>query len=371
MADDLRQVPFKITEPDRIASQRYYDEAFYKAECEHLWPHVWQMACRLEEIPEVGDWAEYSNLGKSVIVVRTKDGIKAHHNACRHRGVPLNEGNGHGNCKGKGFICPFHGWRFNMDGENTFVYGKHLFEERQLDQADLALKPCRVETWGGCAFINHDDNAPSLRETMGPVLDRLTAHGQDGQRAEWWYATHIPANWKVAMEAFMEGYHVMRTHPQLQKAVPVLYNSMYGHDTGGISDAVNPDWTKEQNVAAQLYNLQLLSEGMAGMVHAKEVAIARAVIGLLADREHFPSTVASLDGDNGRLAQDHASPRHVDERVGRAEIDGNIVRKYAANTKRHSQSAPGTPTCSQFGVAARDLCPSWRTSRPVSTTILQ
>ena len=111
-----RQVPFKITEPDRIPSPRYYDEDFYKAEVENLWPHVWQMACRLELIPEVGDWIEYSNLGKSVIVVRTKDGVKAYHNACRHRGVPLNDGQSHGNCKGKGFICPFHGWRWNMEG---------------------------------------------------------------------------------------------------------------------------------------------------------------------------------------------------------------------------------------------------------------
>lgn len=81
------------------------------------------MACRLETIPEVGDWIEYSNVGKSVIVVRTKDGIKAHHNHCRHRGVPIAGGksNEHGNCARAGFVCPFHGWRWNMDGENTFV----------------------------------------------------------------------------------------------------------------------------------------------------------------------------------------------------------------------------------------------------------
>ncbi len=274
---ETRQVPFKVTDPERIDSRRYFDPAFYQAEVDHLWPHVWQMACRLEQIAEVGDWIEYSNLGKSVIVVRAKDGIKAYHNACRHRGVPLVESNGHGNCKGKGFICPFHGWRWNTDGQNTFVYGKHLFDARQLDAGEIALRACRVETWGGCAFINHDPDAPSLHDTLGPVLKALTAHGQDGQRAEWCVGVHLPANWKVALEAFMEGYHVMRTHPQLQKASPVLYNTMYGHDTGGIGDQVNPDWTKEQNVAAQMRSLELLSEGMNGMVHAKEVEIARGV----------------------------------------------------------------------------------------------
>lgn len=274
---NLHAVPFAITDPERIPVQRYYDDAFYQLECERLWPHVWQMACRLEQIPEIGDWVEYSNIGKSVIVVRTGDGVKAFHNACRHRGVMLAQG-GHGNCRQDGFICPFHGWRWNMDGANTFVYGRHLFSEQQLDGDDLALKPCRVELWGGCAFVNFDDAAPPLRDCLGPVADRLEAHGADKLRAEWWYATTLPANWKVAMEAFMEGYHVMKTHPQLQRATPMLYNAMYGSDTGGIGLAANPNLSVRQNIEAQLKHMELLSEGMAGMIHAKEVAIARQLL---------------------------------------------------------------------------------------------
>src|SRR3954451_510273 len=95
----FRPVPFQIVDPERIPTPRYYDEEFYRLEGEHLWPHVWQMACRLEQIPNVGDWVEYSILGKSVIVVRGKAGVKASHNAGRHRGVPLAPEGGHGNCK--------------------------------------------------------------------------------------------------------------------------------------------------------------------------------------------------------------------------------------------------------------------------------
>ena len=165
-----------------------------------------------------------------------------------------------------------------MDGSNTFVYGKHLFSERQLDKAQLALRPCRLELWGGCAFINFDDNAPSFRECIGPLTDRLEAHGASNLRSEWWYATVLPANWKLAMEAFMEGYHVMRTHPQLYAATPSLYNTMYGQDTGGIGQAANPNRTARENIQQQLQSLQLLSEGMAGMVHKKEIAIARELL---------------------------------------------------------------------------------------------
>ena len=91
------------------------------------------MACRLEEIPEVGDWVEYKILNDSVIIVRTRSGVKAFHNACRHRGMRL--ASNHGNCADNGFICPFHGWRFNMDGENTFVFGRKIFSEENLEKA--------------------------------------------------------------------------------------------------------------------------------------------------------------------------------------------------------------------------------------------
>ena len=278
LAEQLSPVnPLKIENPALIPAARYYDEEFYRLECEELWPNVWQMACRLEQIPNVGDWIEYSNVGKSVIVVRTKDGVKAHQNHCRHRGVPIagGKGNEHGNCAKSGFICPFHGWRWNMEGECTFVYGRHLFDEELLQKDDLALRPVRVETWGGCAFINHNPDAPSLRESLGPVLDRLEARGMSKLRAEWWFGAVLPANWKVAMEAFMEGYHVMKTHPQLQHAQPSLYNARYGNETGGLGPLVNPNLSVKDNIQEAITSMELLSAGMAGLVHAKEVEIAK------------------------------------------------------------------------------------------------
>lgn len=270
--------PFPVVDPELIPAGRYYDETFFRTEAEKLWPHVWQMACRLEQIPEIGDWVEYSILGKSVIVVRTRQGVKAFHNACRHRGVPFAAEGGHGNCASAGFICPFHGWRWNIEGECTFVYGRHLFSEALLDEDDLALRHCRVETWGGCAFVNFDDDAPSFAHSMGPVLDRLESRRLSTMRAEWWYATVLPANWKTAMEAFMEGYHVMRTHPQLQQAAPALYNARYGNDTDGLGPAINPNLSARDNVAQQFRNMELLNEGMAGLVHVKELEIARACL---------------------------------------------------------------------------------------------
>lgn len=288
MADNfqaVQSVPFQVTDPERIPAQRYHDEEFYRLENEHLWPHVWQMACRLELIPNVGDWIEYSNLGKSVIVVRTREGVKAYHNACRHRGVKLAEG--HGNCEKKGFTCPFHGWHWNMQGENTFVYGRPLFSEHQLDKAELALPKVRVEEWGGCAFINFDDSAPSFRDSIGYVADNLEAHNLHKARAEWWYATELPSNWKLAMEAFMEALHVMRTHPQLYSVGEAFFGPRYNLPRDPEAARAMREVKAEQAVdqptlreKVEIYvdYLECISEGMAGMCHAKDVATAKGMI---------------------------------------------------------------------------------------------
>ena len=55
-------VPFAIEEPDRIPKQRYLDPGFFALEHEQLWLRTWQMACRLEEIPEPHDFVEYEIL---------------------------------------------------------------------------------------------------------------------------------------------------------------------------------------------------------------------------------------------------------------------------------------------------------------------
>ena len=265
----LAAVPLRVADPERIPSKRYYDQAFFDLEREKLWPHVWQMACRLEEIPEVGDYVEYRLFDKSVIVVRSKTGVKAFHNACRHRGVQLVSERG--NCKTRGFICPFHGWRWNSEGENTFVFGKQIFSEEVLDKAELNLVPCRLETWGGHAFINFDDDAPGLMESLGPVTKKLDDRNVEKLKMEWWYATVLPTNWKLAMEAFMEGYHVMRTHPQLhQQMMPEI--NPYGPDLGAKGGETRT--TPRQFVEKTLKFFATNGEGMAGMILKSEVEIA-------------------------------------------------------------------------------------------------
>jgi phenylpropionate dioxygenase-like ring-hydroxylating dioxygenase large terminal subunit len=252
-------VPFAIELPDRIPKQRYYDPEFFALEAERLWPRVWQMACRLEEIPNPGDFAEYEILDQSVVVVRQADlSVRAFENACRHRGVRVVQGRGHTD---SGFTCPFHGWCYANDGANTAVTRRKAFAPHNLEPADLDLTPVRCETWGGCAWINLSDEAPPLRQCIEPAATILDGWKVESLRAEWWYAARLPANWKLAEEAFVEQYHVLEAHPQLRIPDRIVPRNVESFDPRRWLDG-------------ELQYLRVMSEGMDGMVHASDVEIA-------------------------------------------------------------------------------------------------
>jgi Rieske 2Fe-2S family protein len=260
MALDQRSlpVPFAIEVADRIPAERYRDPAFFALEADLLWPRAWQMACRLEQIPNPGDYAEYSLLDDSVIVVRGDDGaVRAFQNACRHRGVRLVEGTG--SCEG-GFTCPFHGWCYGTDGANTFVSRRRTFSDHNLADGDIDLVPVRCETWGGCAWINLDPDARPLRDSIEPFATVMDGWQLESMRAEWWYAFRLPVNWKLAEEAFMEQYHVLETHPQLR--IPGRYPAKDG------------SFDPQVFLESELHYLRVMSEGMSGMVHADDLGVA-------------------------------------------------------------------------------------------------
>jgi phenylpropionate dioxygenase-like ring-hydroxylating dioxygenase large terminal subunit len=258
-------VPYAVEVPDRIRKERYYDPDFYRMEVELLWPRVWQMACRLEEIPEPGDFAEYEILDQSVVVVRAEDrGVQAFHNTCRHRGVRVVQGRGSAS---SGFVCPFHGWCYGPDGRNTKVTQARAFSEHNLQPAELDLTPVRCETWGGCAWINLDDQAPPLRDCIEPFASVFDAWKVESWRAEWWHACRLPVNWKLAQEAFVEQYHVLEAHPQLR--IP-----------GRFPTRSPAEFDPRKFVEAELRYLRTMSEGMGGMVHARDVEIAAGLQGV-------------------------------------------------------------------------------------------
>jgi phenylpropionate dioxygenase-like ring-hydroxylating dioxygenase large terminal subunit len=302
----LGAVPHAMTKPDRVPKERYFAADFYQAEVEQLWPRVWQMACRLEEIPAPFDFVEYEILDQSIVVVRTEDmGVVAFQNACRHRGVKV--AIGHGTCE-SGFTCPFHGWCYGPDGTNTGVPRRRSFEPHNLEAGDLDLTPVRCETWGGCAWINLDDDAPPLRTCLEPFATSLDAWKVESLRVEWWYACRLPVNWKLAIEAFVEAYHVPQAHPQL--VIPTRYGRREGEP-----------FDRAGYIEADIRYLREMSDGMAGMVHADDVRIAEG----LRDVE-LPDEPGAAMASWNRTLNDAVTRWHRDRGADIPDLDKLAVR---------------------------------------------
>jgi nitrite reductase/ring-hydroxylating ferredoxin subunit len=210
--NDVSQLGARTAEkPTVIPVEAYVSPAYARAEGEKLWPKVWQMACRVEELPKVGDYVTYDILDESIIVVRTAaDKIEAFYNVCQHRGRRLTEGCGHT----AQFYCRFHGWRWELNGENAYVLDPEDWGTA-LNKDNLRLKRVQVGTWGGWVFVNMDPDCEPLAEYLKPASPMLDMYELDKMRFSWRQRTVFRCNWKVGLEAFNESYHAASSHPQL------------------------------------------------------------------------------------------------------------------------------------------------------------
>lgn len=195
-----------------VAADHYISPEFAKIEAEKLWYRVWQMACREEEIPNVGDYYTYDIVDQSIIVIRVAaDEIKAYYNVCPHRGRTITEGCGHA----ARLFCKFHGWSWKLDGTIAKVVDRHEWPEESLTDDDLNLVPVKVGRWSGWVYINMDPDSISLEEHLAPAKAYLDPYDIGGMNYHWRKSTIFDCNWKVALEAFNEGYHVQTTHNQM------------------------------------------------------------------------------------------------------------------------------------------------------------
>ena len=196
---------------DDVPIDRYFDKAFHNREVEKVWRKTWQWACRLEDIPNIGDHVVYDIVHDSVIVVRTgpaSTDIRAYVNACLHRGTQLRI---EGGCV-KQFKCPFHGFTWGLDGCLKDVPEAWDFDH--IDWESFSLPELKVGTWGGFVFINFDEQCESLIDYLEILPEHFATFALEDRYKAIHVAKIMPCNWKLCAEAFVEAYHVSSAHPQ-------------------------------------------------------------------------------------------------------------------------------------------------------------
>jgi phenylpropionate dioxygenase-like ring-hydroxylating dioxygenase large terminal subunit len=193
--------------PD-IPAARYVDPQFLDLEKQGVWKRSWLYAGHTSQAAKPGSWFLMRNSGAPILIVRDLQGaFRAFYNSCRHRGGPLvTEDAG----QGRGFVCGYHGWSYALDGQLKSVRDKRDFVD--LDFACRSLVPVRCETLGSWIFINEDANAPTLLESLGPVVAELRQFDLDNLMLVHSASYDVPCNVKVLLDVFLEVYHLKSIH---------------------------------------------------------------------------------------------------------------------------------------------------------------
>ncbi len=245
---------------DDIDVARYVSREHHDREMTELWPRVWQMACRLEHLPNVGDHVVYEVGDLSLIVVRVADdgtatpdspSIRAFHNSCLHRGTTLVEGSGNVAF----FKCPFHGFAWSLDG--TFRGMPAPWDFPHVEASSFCLPEAAVAIWGGFVMVNPDRSAEPFERYSTPLAAHFDPYPLDDRYVAHHGCQVVDANWKVTQEAFMEGYHIATTHP---------HTIRFANDLDCAYDTYGP------NVSRLIQALAVPATHLVGQVSQHEIA---------------------------------------------------------------------------------------------------
>jgi phenylpropionate dioxygenase-like ring-hydroxylating dioxygenase large terminal subunit len=182
--------------------------------------------CPSAALPTAGSYVARDAAGTPIVAVRGTDGrVRAFRNACRHRGTQLVRGAG---CE-KAFVCRYHGWTYALDGRLRHVPHEHGFPG--LDKGTRGLVPVEAVELQGVVFVAQDpprvadaslDGLPPLIAPSYRLVD--TSEGD------------VPANWKILVEGFLEGYHIRSTHSET--FYPVQFDNLNVVETFGRNNRV-------------------------------------------------------------------------------------------------------------------------------------
>lgn len=163
----------------------------------------------MDEIAEPDAFKLWETAGQPVVILHARSGaVNAFYNTCSHRGAPVvTEDRG----KRARLTCKYHGWTYDDEGALVSIRDPEDF--RDLNFSCRSLTRVRCERYGSLIFVNFDPDAPSLLAWLGPIAKEWEEFQFDKLRLVDRYIWDLDCNWKIAMEANTEVYHVKSIHP--------------------------------------------------------------------------------------------------------------------------------------------------------------
>ncbi len=214
----------------------YTSPEFMHWERDHLFAPGWFAIGFGADVATPGDMRRVDALGQSMLVVRDRsNALRVFHNVCRHRGRRLLDED----CRHAAAIrCPYHAWTYALDGTlrgTPHVGGAGVHEVAGFDKNPYSLFTIRSHVWRDIVFINLDGNAPPFETFIAPVEARLARLWGDGgaeslqPAADGFLEMEVVSNWKLAVENYLEAYHLPVVHPGLNSYSPLANHYAY-HD---------------------------------------------------------------------------------------------------------------------------------------------
>jgi phenylpropionate dioxygenase-like ring-hydroxylating dioxygenase large terminal subunit len=204
-------------------------EDYYELEKDAVFRKTWVNVGHTSQCPNIGNYfvQEVAVLNASVLVIHGKDGnMRAFHNVCSHRGNKLvwdDRG------KTKNYVsCSFHGWAFDLEGKLKSVLDEGSFYD--IDKSCLGLTTIRTAVWRGFIFITFNPDIEPLEEYLGPLVEEMEDRNFEDLDLLFRYEIEEECNWKIAIDAQNEMYHVPVLGP-IHRGVGFIYY----HTPGGLA----------------------------------------------------------------------------------------------------------------------------------------
>jgi choline monooxygenase len=205
-----------LSQASTIPAVWYIDPRIAELERLSVFSKSWQLVARLDQLKKPGEFVSTTVAGEPVVVVRGADGVlRAFYNVCRHHAAAVVAQP----CGQASHLhCPYHGWNYGLDGS---LKGMPEFEGvENFDRAQNGLVPIRVETWEGFVFINLDNEAVSLKEVLGGLVERVAPLGISKLHYFDRRTYDLHCNWKVYVDNYLDGgYHVPHLHKGLSSVL--------------------------------------------------------------------------------------------------------------------------------------------------------
>ncbi len=200
-----------------LPAESYTDERIGEQEVHAIFAASWCCVGVTDEVPEPGDVKTVTLGGAALLVARSDDGtVHVHHNYCRHRGMRLADGR----CSGvKRLVCPYHGWTYGLDGQllrtpHVGGVGKHDPSVVSGPQPK-GLKPVRTAIWNHLIFVNVTGEAEPFDAFIAPLEHQWADYDLSQIHLAFQDSIVANCNWKLAVENFVDVYHLPFVHPGL------------------------------------------------------------------------------------------------------------------------------------------------------------